>query len=305
MLLLLILKAYNNVKESMWIMRKLAGLLLLCCSLMLSVPAWADQQTTVLTNKTTIGQADVALPYIDGNLDVALEKMANDVINTKARNLLKVFGNKGDLSYTVTLNRPSLVSILLRADYDGKTLYDVANVDLTSGKEFVLNDFFINDEKTKGFFNKDEALLFTDDGVVRRSQKNGPFDRMLGYEELMPSARISEVGRIFQIARLTANADGKILRMKSGNMFALKLDANPSTGFSWILKPTDTNKGKLAKIGSSFVLPAMDDNRVGTPGTEISMYFVKEPGTYEVIMEYKRPWEMFVFKTVRFTLIAE
>lgn len=286
-------------------MKKLASLLLLCCGLWVSAPAFADQQTTVLTQKMTIGNAEVSLPYIDGNLAVDFEKMANDIIATKARNMLKRFGNNGDLSYTVTLNRPSVVSVLLRADYDGKTLYDGANIDLTSGKEFGLNDFFVNDEHIKELFDKDDIILFEERGILKRSQKDGPFDKFLPYQDILPSIRIGEAGRLMQIARLTANADGKILHMKRGSMFAMKLDANPSTGYSWILKPTENIKGKIVKVGSSFMLPAADDNRVGTPGTEISMYTVGAPGTYDVVLEYKRPWEMMVFKSVRFTVIAE
>lgn len=286
-------------------MKKLAGLLLLCCGLLVSAPVFADQQTTVLTQKMTIGNAEATLPYIDGNLAADFEKMANDIITTKARNLLKRFGNNGDLTYTVTLNRPSIVSVLLRADYDGKTIYDGANIDLTCGKEFGLNDFFVNDERIKDLFDKDDSILFEDRGILKRSQKDGPFDKFLPYEDILPSIRIGEAGRLMQIARLTANADGKILHVKSGSMFALKLDANPSTGYSWILKPTDNIKGKIVMVGSSFILPAADDNRPGTPGTEISMYTVGARGTYDVILEYKRPWEMMVFKSVRFKVIAQ
>lgn len=286
-------------------MKKLAGLLLLCCGLLFTAPAFADQQTTVLTQKMTIGKAEAKLPYIDGNLEVDFEKMANDIIVTKARNMVKRLGNRGDLTYTVTLNRPSVISVLLRADYDGKTIYDGANIDLTSGKEFGLNDFFVNDERIKALFDKNDSILFEERGILKRSKKDGPFDQFLSYEEILPSIRIGEAGRLMQIARLTANVDGKTLHVKSGSMFALKLDANPSTGYCWILKPTEEIKGKIVKIGSSFMLPAAADNRPGTPGTEISMYTVGARGTYDVVMEYKRPWEMMVFKSVRFKVIAE
>lgn len=286
-------------------MKKLASLLLLTCSLIFSAPVFADQQTTILTHKTIIGKAEVALPYIDGNMESDFEQMANKLIETKARNMLKHFGNNGDLSYTVTLNRPSLVSVILRADYDGRTIYDGANVDLTTGKEFELNDFFVNDEKLKELFNKNEQIIFTDKGILKRGQKGGAFDKFLPFDEILPLVRIGAAGRLLQIARLTENADGKILRLRAGSLFAMKLDSNPSTGYSWIIKPTEEIKGRVVKVGSSFVMPDVNDTRTGTPGTEISMYAVTQPGQYDVSVEYKRPWENFVYKSVKFKVIAD
>lgn len=286
-------------------MKKLASLLLLTCSLIFSAPAFADQQTTILTHKTIIGKAEVSLPYIDGNMETDYEKMANNIISAKARNMLKHFGNNGYLSYTVTLNRPSVVSVTLRASYDGRTIYDAANIDLTCGKEFTLNDFFVNDDRIKSLFAKNDQIVFADKGVLKRGQKDGPFDKFLPYEEILPSIRIGEAGRLLQIARMTEQADGKILHMKAGNLFAMKLDSNPSTGYSWIIKPTEEIKGRVVKVGSSFVMPDVNDTRTGTPGTEISMYAVSQPGKYEVIMEYKRPWESFVSKSIKFMVVAD
>lgn len=287
-------------------MKSLGKILLSTCfCLLISASAFADQQTTVLTRNSSIGAATLTLPYIDGNLEVDFEKMANNIINTKAAEMLKRFGNKGEVDYTVSLNRPSVVSILLRASYDGKTIYDAVNVDLTSGREFGLNDFFVNSDKIKEVFGKNPDILFGEQGIYKRNNKNEDYEDYVPYKAILPFIRIGEAGRLLQIARLTKNVDGKILHMKAGNVFAMKLDANPSTGYSWNLKPSDKNKGRIVKVGSSFMMPAADDTRVGTPGTEIIMFAVGSEGTYNVTMEYKRPWEMFVNQSINFTIIAD
>ena len=269
------------------------------------MPAWADQQTTVLTQKSTLGQATLALPYIDGNTEVDLEKMANAVITAKSKEMLRRFANNGELDYSVTLNRPSVVSILLRASYDGRTMYEAVNLDLTSGKEFSVDEFFVQDERVVKLFGKNPDVLFGEKGIYKRADKDSEYNDFVPYSGLLPFVRIGEAGRLLQIVRLTENVNGKELRMQAGQMFAMKLDANPSTGYSWNLKPDEANRGKIVKAGSSFMMPAADDNRVGTPGTEIIMFAVGTQGTYDICLEYKRPWEMFVNKSIKFKLIAE
>ena len=54
----------------------LTTLLCLC----LSLPVLADQQTTVLTEQTSVGKATAMLPYIDGSNSAELEKQANALV---------------------------------------------------------------------------------------------------------------------------------------------------------------------------------------------------------------------------------
>lgn len=287
-------------------MHKLTSFLLAtCCCFLLTTTAFADQQTTVLAKTGTIGSASVVLPYIDGNLEVELEKMANAAISRKATEMLKRFGNKGEVDYTVSLNRPSVVSVLLKASYDGKTIYDSVNVDLTSGKEFGLNDFFVNADKIKEVFGKEPDVLFAEHGIYKRSAQYAAYEDYVPYSAILPYIRISEAGRLLQIARLTKNAEGKLLHLKAGSLIAFKLDANPSTGYTWIMKPTENIKGNIVKVGTSFVMPPAGDTRVGTPGTEITMYAVGTEGTYDVKMEYKRSWEAFAAESFSFKIVVD
>lgn len=288
-------------------MKRLVKLLLavaFCCCL--QGTAWADQQTTILTDNITVGEATAALPYIDGNLATDLEKLANETIAAQAKDMLESFGKNGELDYTVTLNRPSMVSLVLRASYDGQTLYKAVNIDLTTGREFTLNDFFVDDERMQETFGKNPDIVFGNKGIYRRSAENSDYDELVPYDNILPSIRIGEAGRLFQIARLTKNAHGKVLHIPAGSLMALKLDANPSTGYTWILKETEAIKGRVVTVGNSFIMPNnTDESKTGTPGTEIIMLAVGAAGTYDVTMEYKRTWEMFVNQTLHFTVVAE
>ena len=65
---------------------------LLC--MLLCVPAFADQQTTVLSSPVNIKKATGFLPFIDGSNDPVLEKEANSILQKYAEELVDKVGNK-------------------------------------------------------------------------------------------------------------------------------------------------------------------------------------------------------------------
>ena len=71
----------------------------------------------------------------------ACKKGANRVLNNAADNLAKQLGSCR-LSYTVTLNRPTVVGILLKAENGANTVYKGVNIDLTTGREMALTEIF-------------------------------------------------------------------------------------------------------------------------------------------------------------------
>lgn len=275
-----------------------ATILFLC----LSFSAFADQQTTVLTEKTSIGSAAVTLPYIDGSMESVLEKQANGLIKDTAAKLLKEIGNQGHLSYEVVLNRPSLVSLLLIAENDNRKAYSGLNIDLTTGKEFSVTDYFIDDDKVKGLLGDYENVLFSEKGFMIRKEKNAAYSSFVSYEQVIDSMRIGEAGRLMQIAKLTQNASGKILKLENCGLIALKLDSNPSTGYGWEM---NCNSPAVVKVGSSFTIPSGKDSMTGVQGTEIIVLAVTKPGTYDIRMDYKRAWEKMRLHSFNFTVIVE
>lgn len=272
---------------------------LLCC-LLYCFTVFADQQTTVLTQKGTIGKTSVSLPYIDGSNNEDLEKEANRLIKEFAAKLSKEVG--GQIYYEVTLNRPSLVSVLLTAVNGSHSAYKALNLDLTTGREFGVTDFFVDNEEVQQVLGDYNQVLFAEEGVYLRKTENSPYSDFVPYGRIITSMRIGEAGRIMQIAKLTANVEGKILNLGKNRLLALKLDANPSTGYGWHMS---CNSDALSEVGSSFTIPRGNPDRKGTPGTEILLLAVKEPGTYNVRMEYRRSWEKMNLQSFTFTIIAQ
>lgn len=270
--------------------------------LCLALPVFADQQTTVLNEQTALGKASASLPYIDGSNDAALEKQVNILVRDTAVKLAKEVGGTGSVSYKVMLNRPSLVSLLLEADNGTRTAYAGLNLDLTTGKEFGVTDFFVDDDNVKAALGNYNNVLFGEDGVYVREGKNAAYSNFVPYGKLLSSMRIGEAGRLLQMARITEKAAGKTLKLPKSGLVAIKLDSNPSTGYGWEMSCASKN---VAKVGSSFTIPGQQDERVGVPGTEILVLAVTQPGTYNVRMDYKRSWEKMSLQSFNFNIVAE
>lgn len=276
----------------------LTTLICLC----LSLPVLADQQTTVLQENTKVNKAAAVLPYIDGSNDAAQEKLANALVRDAANKLVKEVGGAGNVSYKVMLNRPSLVSILLEADNGGRKAYTGLNLDLTTGKEFTVTDFFVDNDKVKDALGNYDNVLFAEDGLWVRSGKNAAYSTFVPYSRLVASMRIGEAGRLMQIAKLTQNAANKTVTLPKSGLLAIKLDSNPSTGYGWEMSCSSL---AVSKVGSSFTIPSSDQERLGAPGIEILVLAVTQPGTYNIRMDYKRSWEKLSLQSFNFTVVAE
>ena len=187
----------------------LTTLLCLC----LSLPVLADQQTTVLTEQTSVGKATATLPYIDGSNSAELEKQANALVRDAAAKLVKEVGGQGSVTYKVMLNRPSLVSLLLEADNGGRKAYAGLNLDLTTGKEFEVTDFFVDNDNVKAALGNYDNVLFGEEGLFVRSKKNAAYSSFVPYRDVVTSLRIGEAGRLLQLAKITDKAAGKTLRL--------------------------------------------------------------------------------------------
>ena len=187
----------------------LTTLLCLC----LSLPVLADQQTTVLTEQTSVGKATAMLPYIDGSNSAELEKQANALVRDAAAKLVKEVGGQGSVTYKVMLTRPSLVSLLLEADNGGRKAYTGLNLDLTTGKEFEVTYFFVDNDNVKNALGNYDNVLFGEEGLFVRSKKNAAYSSFVPYRDVVTSLRIGEAGRLLQLAKITDKAAGKTLRL--------------------------------------------------------------------------------------------
>ena len=272
-------------------MKKIAGVLL-AASLLFCQSVFADQPTTVLTELKEGKRITVEMPVIDGANDETLQRAANSVLRNAVEDVANKVGKQGTVSYEVTLNRPSLVSILVKGTNGGRVVYRAVNLDLTTGREFALDDFFFSGEEQEKLLGKQtDNILFTEEGIAFSEKKGAAYTKKFAYQDLLSLARIGDIGRLLKVWKLTENSDGKILTVNQGDLFAFKLNANPSTGFQWVNTVSGGPANGLYKTGSSFMIPNSQKEQVGTPGIEFQFYAAKTPGTYQLQLSYQRPWE--------------
>jgi inhibitor of cysteine peptidase len=88
---------------------------------------------------------------------------------------------------------------------------------------------------------------------------------------------------------VTAADAGKAVRAAVGNLIAITLQSNPSTGYNWELRDFDYG---VADFYKSETLPADGGNVLfGAPSkTVVSLQAVK-PGSQDIKLVYRRSWE--------------
>ena len=82
---------------------------------------------------------------------------------------------------------------------------------------------------------------------------------------------------------------------------------------TWEAKPAKTPsstypegaENAIKNVGSSFIMPRGDDQRVGMPGVEILVFTAQEVGTYNLKFDYKRPWERLGSDSFNFTVVVK
>jgi inhibitor of cysteine peptidase len=88
-------------------------------------------------------------------------------------------------------------------------------------------------------------------------------------------------------AVLTERDDGRLLQLHPGNHFAVQLDANPSTGYGWLVAAADPEviaPGAVTQITPEHAVP-------GTPVISVLNFQVLRPGHSALRLEYRRPFE--------------
>ncbi len=87
---------------------------------------------------------------------------------------------------------------------------------------------------------------------------------------------------------LTAKDNGTAVTVKTGDTFTVKLEGNPSTGYTWEAQDLDTRL--LEQVGDaefSGGVPGM----VGSGGDLTLTFKALQPGTTTLTLVYHRPWE--------------
>ena len=270
---------------------RILGILLCCLILGLSTVAFAEQPTTVFSKVVATKNMQGEIPEIDGLRYTNLQKSVNGILNSKVKDLLAQVGGSGTVSYEVKLNRPSLVGILLKATNGGHTAYQAVNLDMTTGNEFSIRDFVGEGNAVHEILGAYEGVLFADNGIYTRTSSGAAYSNFVSYSKLFPLLRTGEAGRLLTVYGSTRAVEDKVVTMKAGELLALQLESNRTTGYSWFVEGNGY-AGQFYELGRSYVLPGnAANNRTGMPGLEIIVFGAQEPGEYKVNMEYKRAWE--------------
>lgn len=106
--------------------------------------------------------------------------------------------------------------------------------------------------------------------------------------------------------KLDASADGSTQQLKVGEVLAITLESNPSTGYGWFA--TSSNPEVVAQTGDSQYQEPQSTSRtptLGAAGTETLSFQAKKVGTATLTLDYKRGWETNVAPEKTITIMVE
>ena len=77
--------------------------------------------------------------------------------------------------------------------------------------------------------------------------------------------------------------DNKMIYADVNSVYRWEIESNPTTGYSWFLVSEEG-----LKVETEFITKS---DLCGAPGIQVFMISSDKKGTFELIAEYKRPWE--------------
>lgn len=88
---------------------------------------------------------------------------------------------------------------------------------------------------------------------------------------------------------ITAANNGKVVGAALGNLIRITLESNPSTGYNWELR--DFDYGAADFHGSDVVARKSGNVLVGAPADTVITLQAVKPGSQQITLVYRRPWE--------------
>ena len=160
-----------------------------------------------------------------------------------------------------------------------------------SGTANTLNFYFSNLP-----FRKDRNYyvvvdVYADYAKTERVLGTGDFCPVSGGGSSMRKADAKLVSVVPVVSSLlTAGDDGKELSLCIGQTVEVRLDGNPTTGFSWAVGTIDGDA--VSAVGDPIYTPsATGDGIVGSGGTYSFVFMAEKAGAAKVTLTYRRPWE--------------
>lgn len=266
-------------------LKKSVTALALGLSLALPLSAFAFGHTTLLSESYSSGKASGQVPFADGLKEAYQQNNLNHIIKEKANALGKAAGGQATLSYEVTVNRPSMFSVILKAQGD-RTVYAGLNLDTTDGNLVEDKDLFYTNSTEYAQTIQGKPYVFAEDGVRLASTQDGPFDTLVPYTRLLKALNVAEGARLLTSYKLDPAAEGMTLPLKAGELVALYMESNPTSGNQWVLTDQSGHDG-FVDLGHSFTLPMQNPTgQAGSPGVTILFASFDKPGDYQLKAVY-------------------
>lgn len=266
-------------------MKRSAAALVLGITLALPLPVLAFGHTTLLRQDYSEGKASGQVPFVDGLKEAYQQNNLNHLIKEKANALGKAAGGKAVLSYEVTMNRPTLFSVILKAEGD-RTVYGGLNLDVSGGKVLEDKDLLYTNAAEYAQYLQGKEYVFAENGVQIASQPEGPLDTTIPYTKLLKAINVAEGARLLTSYKLDSAAEDMTLDLKAGELVALYMEANPTSGNQWVLVDQSSQPG-FVNLGHSFTLPLLNPTgQAGSPGVTILFASFTQPGDYQIKAVY-------------------
>lgn len=99
--------------------------------------------------------------------------------------------------------------------------------------------------------------------------------------------------------KVGAAENGKEITLKPGQTLVVALEANPTTGYDWLLD-SEPDAAVLSVVGQEFEAPSGE--RVGAPGVTIWRFRAVSAGETSFQLGYARAWEKGVEPLETFSL---
>lgn len=272
------------------------------CLFLWTTQALAFGHTTVLGESVKSANRNGLVPVVDGLNNLPLQKNINGILKTAAEDLAKTAGGKAMLSYDITLNRPTVFSVVLKA-VGTRTVYQGVNIDNTTGKIIDPRDFFYLNKKYEEILGKKD-YVYSEKGLLCTQGNFAPYTQFVPYSSLLEVVNIADGARIIPSYKLTEEAEEKTLSLGSGELVALYLAANPTTGYDWAIANADSLPG-FVSMGHSFFLPSNSKGMTGSPGTTIMFFSFAKAGNYTLVLNYERAWEHNPLRTKKYHFVVK
>jgi len=103
------------------------------------------------------------------------------------------------------------------------------------------------------------------------------------------------------------NTEAKAIDVNNDEVFTVKLDGNPTTGYSWILENEEeiSASGIVSKVNDDFVEDDHEEGMVGVGGKFIFEFMVNNACGKQLpnlVFAYKRPWEVDAVEKAEYSL---